>query len=120
MADVSFNPATVNIAGVRAGDRNLFTMTIKENGSAVNLNGMDVQAQVRAKATDVNPSLEAEIVIVNEATGQISIQFPGDEVTALLAGSPTWAGVWDLQLIAPNGVTTICQGNFAAVLDITR
>ena len=120
MADVSMGPATVNIAGIRAGDKNLFTMTIKENGQPLNLDNMDIQAQVRSKPSDVNPSLEAVIEIIDEANGKISIQFPGSEVMTLLGQNPTWAGVWDLQLLAPDGATTICQGTFAAVMDITR
>lgn len=121
---VPLGPAVANLTGIRAGDRNLITCTITSNGVPVDLTGMSLAAQARAKATDPDPApITAEIDIVDAAAGQVEIRWPGDEVRAALGTAATWTGVWDLQ-IQPDDESeeplTVCAGKFSAEMDVTR
>lgn len=117
---VPLGPACVDLEGVRAGDRNLMTATLTSKGAPVNLTGYTVTAQARKKSTD-SAALDAVVTIVNALTGDISIRWPGDDVTALLAGKATWNGVWDLQIEqVGSDPLTVAAGNFHAYMDVTR
>jgi len=114
-------PACADISGVRAGDRNLMTATITSKGSPVNLTGYTLMAHAKVKNTDATPALVAVITVVDAVAGSITLRWPGDDVRTLLAGKPTWAGVWDMQI--DNGVedpVTVVTGKFRAELDVTR
>ena len=118
---IPLGPAVANLTGIRAGDRNLITATIISKGEPVNLTGLTPSAQARKKATDAEPAITAVIEVLDAAAGKISIRWPGDAVTAMLAGGARWDGVWDLQL-DPGGEDpmTVVAGTFGAVMDVTR
>ena len=118
---VPLGPATVDVTGVRAGDRNLFTVTIKSAGTPVDLTGFTVTAQARKTSIDVE-NLVAVVTLTDPTNGTITIRWPGDAVTTLLAGAESWAGVWDLQIDdgSADDPVTIVAGKFAAVMDVTR
>lgn len=119
---LTLGPAQLNLAGIRGGDRNQFTVTLTVGGLPMNLTGLVVAAQARLTATDVDPpDLTAVCTVTNAVGGQFTVRWPGDAVTALLAGAETWTGVWDLQV--DNGVDdplTVAAGTFDAVSDVTR
>jgi FlaG/FlaF family flagellin (archaellin) len=118
---VPLGPARVNITGVRAGDRNLMTITLHSKGDPLNLTDLDVTAQARRKSTDQTPVLSAVVEPIDATLGQVSLRWPGDDVTDLLAGKATWSGVWDLQVgSAGADPTTVCAGSFLAEMDVTR
>jgi hypothetical protein len=119
---LTLGPAVVNITGVRAGDRNSFQLTITDGGTPVNLTGQTITAHAREVATDPNPpAITATITIVNAPAGILTVAFPGAAVTAALAGTAAWSGVWDLQM--QSGATdpvTLVAGTLDAVSDVTR
>lgn len=118
---VPLGPAVANLTGIRAGDRNLITATVTSKGAPIDLTGMTLSAQARAKSTDAAAAMTAEVTVLDAATGQISIRWPGDQVTTALAGAATWKGVWDLQLEqAGQDPLTIVAGGIAAEMDVTR
>jgi hypothetical protein len=118
---VQLGPATVNLKGVRARDKNLISITISHDGVPVDLTGQMAQAQARKKATDALPALTAVVDIVDPAAGKMTLAWPGDDVAALLGTSAGWVGVWDLEIGWPTGeVQTILAGTFEAVMDVTR
>jgi hypothetical protein len=118
---VPLGPAQVNLVGVRAGDRNLLTVTIRDKDLPVDLTGMVVSAQARKRTTDSDMALTANCTIVNAAAGQVEIRWPGADVRTLLADKPTWSGVWDLQMQSPPAdPVTVCEGTFDAEMDVTR
>jgi hypothetical protein len=111
----------VNITGVRAGDKNQFTLTITKDNAPVALTGV-VTAQARKLPTDPDPAAITAVVDVLDAPGgRVSVRWPGAEVSAALAGAPTWAGVWDLQVKSgTDDPVTLVAGTFGAVMDVTR
>ena len=86
MVAVNLAPAEIDVLGVRAGDRNLFRVTVKVTGSAMDLTGYTVTAQARTKADDP-VSLEAVCTITDAVGGKIDIRWPGDAVRTWLAAS---------------------------------
>lgn len=118
---VPLGPACVAITGVRAGDRNLITATVTAKGQPVDLTGKTLSAQARKTAQSTATALDAVIAVVDALAGDITIRWPGDDVTALLAGKATWSGVWDLQVAEPGlDPLTIAAGPFTAEMDVTR
>lgn len=118
---VPLGPARVDITGVRAGDRNLFTITLTQAGTPVDLTDMVVTSQARLKSTDPTPAISAIVEVLDAVAGEISVAWPGDDVITLLAGKAAWSGVWDLQLAPVSGDPyTICAGTFKADMDVTR
>lgn len=113
-------PAFLDITGVRAGDRNLISLTLTSGGAPLDLTGMTVEAQARP-----TPLAESVITAVTEVTdapgGVFTLRWPGDEVRAMLGTKTSWKGVWDLQVqsVGEDPVTMIA-GNFSAVMDVTR
>lgn len=117
---VPLGPACVDITGVRAGDQNLITMTLTNNGAPMDLTGLILAAQARATPLDPE-ALDAVIVVTDALAGEIALRWPGDEVTTMLAGQTSWKGVWDLQVgDVGNDPVTVAAGKFSAVMDITR
>jgi hypothetical protein len=94
MAAVDLSPARLDISGVRAGDRNLITMTLTNGGVPINLTGKTVTASARLTANDTT-ALAAVITVDNAATGAISVRWPGPAVTTLLGTAAKWsAGIY--------------------------
>lgn len=107
------------------------TVTWKDgSGSAVNLTGYSARMQVR-------PSFASTTVIVSATTangkialggslGTVSIVLSATETAALTVANPNdfadaFVGVYDLELIAPNGdVTRLLQGSFIVNPEVTR
>jgi hypothetical protein len=120
-ATLPLGPATVNITGVRAGDKNQFTLSLTNEGAPLPLTGT-VTAQARKVATDPDPAaITAVVDVIDGPGGVVSVRWPGDEVNAALAGQLTWAGVWDLQVTeGTDDPVTLVAGTFAAVMDVTR
>ena len=118
---VPFGPACVNLTGVRAGGRNLMSATITAKGTPVDLTGFTLSAQARKKSTDPTVALQAEITVVDAVAGEVTIRWPGEDVTLLLAGKASWDGVWDMQMDDTlSDPVTIVEGKFNAVMDVTR
>jgi hypothetical protein len=120
MTALIMGPAVVNIAGVRAGDQNLFTLTMSRDGVPVDLTGSTVTAQARLTAL-TEESLDAVVEITDAPGGAVSVRWPGEDVRTWLAGQATVKGVWDLQVA--NGAedpVTVIAGGFGAEMDVTR
>ena len=120
---VPLAPPEANFTGLRAGDRNLILVTVKtaKDGVPIDLTGQTITAQARTKNTDLDPVMTAVIEVLDAVNGELSLRWPGDQVTIALDGKPTWKGVWDLQ--ADNGVedpVTLCAGTLTAEQDVTR
>ena len=117
---VPLGPAAVDITGVRAGDRNLMHVTITSKGEPVDLAGATVAAQARTTALAAT-ALDAVVDVIDAAAGQVDVRWPGDAVTAWLAGKAKQSGVWDMQVESPaSDPVTVMAGTFAAEMDVTR
>lgn len=123
MSKLTLGPAKVDLAGIRAGDRNEFTMTLHRGADPLDLTGVTLNAQARKKAADPDPPAITAVIEVTDATaGELAIRWPGVAVGVALAGAETWAGVWDLQASTGDGEEplTLVAGAFGAVMDVTR
>jgi hypothetical protein len=121
MATVILGPAQLDLSGIRAGDRNTIAMTISFKGEPLDLTGLQLSAQARKTPSDPAIAVTAVIAIVDAPNGQITITWPGADVSSLFTGGiDTWAGVWDLQVGSGGNITTIAAGKLQAVLDVTR
>jgi hypothetical protein len=121
MAAIDLSPARLDISGIRAGDRNLITMTLTSGGVPMNLTGKTVAAQARVASNDTGLALAAVVTVTNAATGDISVRWPGPAVSTLLGTAAKWSGVWDLQVTTPSeDPITVVAGSFAAEMDVTR
>lgn len=121
MVAISLAPAVVDVSGIRAGDRNLFQLTLRQSGQPINLTGCTITAQARTDSTDTE-FLDAVCTVTSAIDGQLDVRWPGDAVRTWIGTGTAQQGVWDLQL--DDGVTgdpwTVISGNFAAELDVTR
>jgi hypothetical protein len=87
----------------------------------LDLTGYEVTAQARPKANDNETVLDAVVEVIDAATGQLVLRWPGEDVRVLMNGSTTWSGVWDLQIQAgTDDALTVIAGKFKAVMDVTR
>lgn len=107
------------------------TVTWKdESGSAVNLTGYTARMQVRASYSASTTVLSATTangkIALGGSLGTISIVLSATETAALSVASPNdfsdaFVGVYDLELVAPNGdVTRLLQGSFIVNPEVTR
>lgn len=121
MAAINLGPAVVDVSGIRAGDRNLFQLTIRQGGQPVNLTGYTITAQARVTTGDT-AHLDAVCAITNAVAGTVDVSWPGTDVLTWLGAKPIQKGVWDLQLDDGTGADpwTVISGSFAAELDVTR
>jgi hypothetical protein len=118
---VPLGPPCTDVTGVRAGDLNLITATIRRKGIPVNLTGLTLKAQARKTAVDATVALTAVVTVLDAANGEISIRWPGDAVRTLLAGAAKWSGVWDLEASQPGtDPSTLTEGKITCVSDVTR
>lgn len=121
MALLNLAPVNLDIQGVRAGDANTRRFTLTADGIPWDLTGATITAQARLHANDATPALTAVIDVDNPTGGSFLLSWPGDAVTATLAGELTWAGVWDLQIDTGAAFpTTILAGRLVAQMDVTR
>lgn len=116
------NPARIDVIGVRGGDKNEMIMNLKQNGVALDVSDMTLEAQARGSSTDTGEApLIAVVTIVDGPTGRVSVRWPGAQVTRVLAGAASWAGVWDLQQTEEGeDPVTLIAGAFQAVQDVTK
>jgi hypothetical protein len=120
MAEISLAPAVLDVSGIRAGDRNIFQITIRTGGKALNLTGYTITAQARTTTADTE-HLDAEVTITNALGGVCLVRWPGDDVRDWLDGQSSAKGVWDLQLVTGSSDPwTVLTGSFAAEMDITH
>lgn len=119
---VPLGPAVVDITGVRAGDRNLVTLTLTSGGAPLNLTGMVVTSQVRKLSVDPDPpALVAEVTVTDAPGGKVSVRWVGDDVREILNGAAAWEGVWDVQVASGTAdPLTVAAGKWAAEMDVTR
>jgi len=112
---------TINLCA-RAGDKNATTLQVLVDGEPKDLTGAVVTAQARHTATDAAPALTATVTATEEALGIYTVAWDGDAVRALLNGSASWSGVWDLNVVqfGETLATTPCGGRLDALLDVTR
>ena len=121
MVAINLAPAAVDVSGIRAGDRNLFQLTIRQSGQPINLTGYTVTAQARTTAEDVT-HLDAVCTITAPTAGKVDVRWPGDDVRTWLGTESVLKGVWDLQLADGTSADpwTVIAGSFAAESDVTR
>jgi hypothetical protein len=121
MAGISLAPAVLDVSGIRAGDRNMFQLTIRTSGTALNLTGYEITAQARTTAS-APAHLDAVVTITNETGGVCLVRWPGEAVRTWLGGQNSVNGVWDLQLLDAEGNDpwTVLTGSFKAEMDVTH
>jgi hypothetical protein len=121
MVAINLAPAVVDVAGIRAGDRNLFQLTIRQGGKGINLTGYTISASARTTA-DEPTHLDAICTITDAVNGKVDVRFPGAAVRTWLGTESVQKGVWDLQLDdgSSGDPWTVISGSFAAELDVTH
>jgi hypothetical protein len=120
MATIDVGPPKVDLLRVRAGDRNLFTIRLTQDGQPFPLTGMIIEAQARVTPTTPEIALTAVCTILDAPNGLFEIRWPGADVQALLNGANLWSGVWDLQVGNGSDPQTLMSGVFTAEADVTR
>jgi hypothetical protein len=120
MAVIDVGPPKVDLLRIRAGDRNLITVTLTQNGQPFDLSGLTVEAQARLTPNDSTIAVEAVINILNAEEGQFEMRWPGDDVRTLLDNQKGWFGVWDLQVGNGFDPQTLMAGIFTIEPDVTR
>lgn len=107
------------------------TITWKDGaGSAVNLTGYTARMQVRqsfaSSSTIISATTANGKIALGGSLGTISILLSATETAAIPVASPNdfsdaFVGVYDLELVAPNGdVTRLLQGSFIVNPEVTR
>jgi hypothetical protein len=121
MVAIDLAPAPLDVAGIRAGDRNLFQLTIRQGGKGINLTGYTITAQARTTTADTT-HLDAVCTITDAVNGKVDVRFPGPAVKTWLGTNSVMKGVWDLQLDDGTGSDpwTVIAGSFSAELDVTH
>lgn len=122
MASIDLRPATLDIVGIRSGDRNELTLILSEKGAPLDLTGKTLAAQARKAVSDDSVSLTAVITITDAAAGKFTMRWPGDAVRDIVGTEASWKGVWDLQLGAEgdDSAQTILAGSITLDNDVTR
>lgn len=105
-----------------AGDRNRVPWRFTADGALRDLTGCTISAQVRVKDTDLAVAITARVEMTDPAAGVVHISWDGEEVRALLAGQPTWKGVYDVQVLEAGQALpdTVHRGDWYAQMDVTR
>ena len=122
MAAIISGPAQLDWVAY-VGDANAETVWVSQpGGGPVSMLGAVVEAQVRVSAPDPVIALQAVVTIPDPLSGTFTIEWPGEEMRALVADLEQWVGVWDCQVTLPGAdlPTTILRGKFTAVHDVTR
>jgi hypothetical protein len=107
------------------------TITWKDgDGNAVNLNGYTARMQVRSSFS--SPTMITSMttsngkIMLGGSAGTVSLYLSASDTAAFSTASPNdfadaFVGVYDLELVAPNGdVTRLLQGSFAVNPEVTR
>ena len=116
---ISLAPPKLDLAGIRAGDRNQIQMTLTTGGVPVDLTGVLLTAQAR-ETVGTEVALTAVCTVTDPTHGVFTMRWPGNAVRDLVAGAPSWTGVWDLQMGTEDTAQTILAGSFTADNDVTR
>lgn len=117
---MTLGPGVLDITGIRAGDRNEFTVNLTINGQPLSLAGYTITAQARNTHADVE-MIAAIVTVLDSPAGRVSLRWPGDVIRTWLADKLKATGVWDMQLRPTTGdPTTVVAGAFSAELDVTR
>jgi len=113
---VDLTPVAVDLYGIRAGDGNAIPFYLHVGVDPVDLTGLTITSQARRSVTD-SSALSATVELdPDPTTGKFVLSWDGEAVRELLAGKPSWSGVWDLQV----GLDTLAAGRFTAAMDVTR
>lgn len=122
MAAIDTTPDTCSWK-VYAGDRNWQEFALfADEDMPWDITGAVFTAQARLTHADVVVAIEALCTVTDPVGGRLTVEWDGEDVRALLAGSSSWAGVWDLEMLGAPGQlpTTLLTGKFSAHLDVTR
>lgn len=96
-------------------------ITWKSDGVLVDLTGYSARSQIRATSESATPLIELTTangrIALGGAAGTITLTISATDSASLTAGR----GVYDLELVAPNGtVTRLLQGTVTISRNITR
>jgi hypothetical protein len=121
MTSIDLSPASLDLKGIRAGDRNLLEITLTSAGAPMDLTGLTITAQARKKPNDDTAVLDAMVDVTDAVAGKLSLRWPGEDVRTFMAGQASFNGVWDMQVqSAEDDPYTVVAGAFGAVMDVTR
>lgn len=90
------------------------TVTIKENGVAVNITGRTYASQIRTATGTL--SATATCTIADAVNGKVSIAFTGAATSALVTGTEY---VWSFVQTASGVASELLRGDVAVLEDIT-
>ena len=111
MADAPIYPLTVRI-----GDTETISLTLRSNGTAVDITGRSYAAQIRSTAASTAVIATFTCTVTNGTGGSVQCTLPAATTAALTAGQ----AVYDIQETNSSTVTTLLQGPTFIVQDVTR
>lgn len=117
---MDIDPGTYHLR-VRQGRTLRRVFTVTNGGSLIDLTGWTARAQVRAE-------VEAATVVVDltMANGGVVLGGPAGTITLVKSAAETAAlpagfGVWDLEVVEPDGeVSVLLQGQASILPEVTR
>ena len=108
-------PTQLNLRVIK-GDSFSRTLTITNNGTAIDLTGYTATAQARTKGKRV--IADFIVSIPTPTSGEIELSLPTTATRSLTSG-----GIWDLQLVLDadpeNNTHTIVRGTIELIPDVT-
>jgi hypothetical protein len=107
---------------IYAGDSNEERFEFLTSDDPWDITGCAIEAQARVTALDPVAALTATVTITDAVNGQVTVGWDGEAVRALLAGTDSWTGVWDLQITEVDALLprTLLRGVMTARMDVTR
>ena len=119
---VDIGPATLDITGVRAGDRNSVTVTLVDDYEPTDLTGATVTSQARPVPEEENTSITATVTVIDAKEGRVELKWSGEEVRDALNGARSLEWFWDLQVLFANETEPVTKiaGKIVFEMDVTR
>jgi hypothetical protein len=117
---ISLLPDALDLA-FYAGDGADIQLTVTDAANTpMDVDGT-VIAQIRPNTTSSTVSATFDVDLANAALGIIILSLTGDDTSGLIAGHPSFRGVWDVQWDpSDREPVTLIQGRVECYADVSR
>jgi hypothetical protein len=108
-------PSKANLAIYQGDDYAAVVQVFDGNGSPLDLTDYQAHAHIRVGPANLYPEVVVEVIAAIQDS-RIDLSIPATQTIGL-----SGQYMWDLQLVAPDGmITTILAGNAIVTPDVTR